>query len=138
MSPLDFASLAEMESQIFSDPWSEAVFESEYYNETACYILAFLNGSLAGYGGFHLLLEEVEIERIAVSKEYRKMGIGTQILQEILVRATNSNAERVFLEVRESNLPARRLYLKQGFREISMRKNYYSNNENAVIMKYEI
>jgi len=77
---------------------------------------------------------EAELFRLAVRKENRRMGIGTCILRKIKQLLIEEGATVLFLEVRERNLPARRLYQKEGFREISIRKDYYGKQENAVVM----
>ena len=79
--------------------------------------------------------EDAELLNIAVSEEFQKKGIGLLLLQSVIVEARRHLAERMLLEVRESNEKARRLYCQNGFCELGIRKNYYTQpNENAIIM----
>lgn len=75
-----------------------------------------------------------ELESIAIAPESRNIGIGKRLLTAFLVKAKETNSQGVFLEVRESNLAARRLYEKAGFRETGRRKSYYINPiEDAIL-----
>jgi ribosomal-protein-alanine N-acetyltransferase len=84
-----------------------------------------------------ILLDEGEIARIAVQPSFREKGIGTLLTAHLLYYAQSQNVQNVFLEVRESNIPARKIYQKAGFKEIGIRKKYYTlPTENAIIMQY--
>lgn len=77
---------------------------------------------------------EWELENIVVADEFRGKGVGTQLLQEFFTQAKKMNSDSVFLEVRESNTPARRLYERLGFHETGRRRAYYSNpTEDAIL-----
>ena len=76
---------------------------------------------------------------MVVGEQHRQLGIGTQLIQELLLRARTSGATSVLLEVRESNLAARRFYEKLGFSEQGRRKGYYQNpREDALILQKSI
>lgn len=77
---------------------------------------------------------EWELENIVVAEEFRGKGVGTQLLRELLTQAQKGNSDSVFLEVRESNAPARHFYQKLGFRETGRRKAYYSNPAEDAIL----
>lgn len=80
---------------------------------------------------------EWEIENIAVIGEARRRGLGSHLMGEFLHQIRSNGASQVFLEVRESNLPARALYEKWAFIEAGRRKAYYDNPaEDAVIFKF--
>lgn len=79
---------------------------------------------------------DIEIEAIVVKKDFQRIGIATLLLNNIFEFAKSNNISNIFLEVRNSNFPAQELYLKNGFNQISIRKNYYyDNNENALVLK---
>ena len=80
------------------------------------------------------LASEWELENIVVAHEARGKGIGRRLMQELLVRAQQTNANAVFLEVRESNAPARALYEKLGFQQTGRRNSYYSNPVGDAIL----
>ena len=71
--------------------------------------------------------QEWEIENVVVAKSSRRQGVGEQLVREILALARASGAENIFLEVRESNQPARRLYEACGFETTGRRRQYYSD-----------
>jgi ribosomal-protein-alanine acetyltransferase len=75
-----------------------------------------------------------EIENVVVEKEYLRQGIASQLLSEIMKRASLANASEVILEVRESNHAARSLYEKMGFRRQGVRPAYYRNPSEAAIL----
>lgn len=79
---------------------------------------------------------EWELENIVVDSESHGKGIGTRLMNALLAQAKQTNSNAVFLEVRESNIPARKLYQKLGFEETGRRKSYYSNPlEDAVLYR---
>ena len=95
------------------------------------------DGRVIGYIIGTKIPPESEIYRIAVRKDKRQRGIGYRLLSYALKTERGSGVETVFLEVRESNTPARALYKAYGFNEIGVRKNYYQKpTENAIVMFY--
>ncbi|HID86174.1 MAG TPA: ribosomal-protein-alanine N-acetyltransferase [Anaerolineae bacterium] len=91
-----------------------------------------------GYGGFWMMAGEAHISTIAVRPEHRRRGIGELLLVAMIDRATELDAEVMTLEVRISNIAAQSLYRKYGFRQVGLRKGYYSDNrESALIMTTE-
>ncbi len=77
-----------------------------------------------------------EIENVVVARAHRRLGIGTDLVRELLLRARNQGATSVLLEVRESNLAGRRLYEKLGFREQGRRSDYYNlPTEDALVLQ---
>ena len=93
---------------------------------------------VAGYCGIYLAADEGEITNVAVAAAYRRHKIAEMLLQETMAKAREKGAERIFLEVRSRNDPAIKLYLKSGFRQIGMRKNYYTApDDDALVMVYD-
>ena len=134
-SPQDSAGIALLERECFDDPWCEKDILSYICSETSMCYVAIRDGALAGYILGRKILPEGEIYRVAVRSELRGRGIGYRLLSYAIERESCLGVETLFLEVREKNEAARRLYLAAGFEEISVRKNYYKNpNDNAVIM----
>ena len=133
--PDDATAIAEMELNIFGDPWSKKDIFSYICSETGMCFTALDGGEVIGYIIGRKIPPEGEIYRIAVRPDRRQRGVGYRLLSYGLKTERGSGVETVFLEVRESNIPARALYRAYGFSEISIRKNYYQNpTENAVIM----
>lgn len=92
--------------------------------------------TIAGFVVARHAAAEWELENIVVAEEFRGKGIGTRLVQQLLTQAQRANGDLVFLEVRESNTPARRFYEKLGFQETGRRKAYYSNpTEDAILYR---
>lgn len=126
--------VADLEYECFGkDAWSENLLRQEIGQEDKHYIVLFSDGELAAYGGFSQVLNEGDIMNIAVAEKFRRQGYGKRILEEIFSIAKDLHIERITLEVRESNLPARSLYEKEGFVFSGIRRNYYRNKENCCI-----
>jgi ribosomal-protein-alanine N-acetyltransferase len=90
---------------------------------------------ILGYAVLRILGPEAEIENMCVDESARRSGLGQQLMEEMLLRYTTAGAEKVFLEVRSQNEPAKALYEKSGFAAQYIRKNYYRNpNDDAIIM----
>ena len=133
MTREDAYELSELDKICFNVPWLEKSFQEEAENPVATYFLAKLDGKIGGYCGVWIVADEGQITNIAVLPEYRKRKIASMLLEEAM-RLCN-NAERVILEVRESNIPAISLYEKFGFKKAGIRKNFYhSPQENGVTM----
>lgn len=96
-------------------------------------------GNLAGFLVARQVENEWELENIVVGSEFRGRGIGIQLIDVLLSRARAMGGGAFFLEVRESNAAARKLYEKSGFRETGRRKLYYSDpTEDAVLYSREL
>lgn len=132
-----------IERASFSSPWPEHFFYEELtssYSHPFVAVIPTEDGGekVVGYIFIWKLDDEIEIANIAVHPHYRNMGIATKLIKsmEVLFRDT---ASRVFLEVRVSNYPARNLYKKLGFKEIGIRRGYYTDTgEDAIVMMKEI
>jgi ribosomal-protein-alanine N-acetyltransferase len=107
-------------------------------NRLANYLVARADGEIVGYGGMWLMVDEAHITTFAVHPAWRRQRIGERLLLAFLDLAVARQAHEATLEVRLSNLPARRLYEKYGFRPVGLRPRYYSDdNEDALIMTTE-
>ena len=131
--------VASIEANTFSEPWSLKAFEDAVTSKDYIYIVALDNEKVVGYAGSVMSMGEADITNIAVCNEYRRMGIGNELLCQLVTQLKNCSVEKVFLEVRESNNSARMLYSSNGFIEIGMRKNFYRKpDENAILMELTI
>jgi len=91
-------------------------------------------GRLCGFVCAKAVAGEWEIENVAVSAELLRRGIASQLVRELIQRAKNEDASAILLEVRESNLPARQLYEKHGFRKVGRRLLYYRDPVEGAIL----
>ena len=126
--------VAELERACFSEPWSQTSLEM-LVCDGAIGVVAICDTNVAAYGGMTVVLDEGNITNIAVDPDYRHMGMGRAVVRGLLDRAREMGVTSVFLEVRESNLIARSLYLGEGFEVIGIRKGFYrAPLEDAVMM----
>ena len=125
-----------IEQASFSAPWPANAYRSELEtNRLASYLVARVDDDIVGYGGMWLMVDEGHIITFAVHPEWRRQHIGERLLLAFLDLAADRGAHEATLEVRLSNLPARRRYEKFGFRPVGLRPRYYSDNgEDALIM----
>lgn len=132
----DIDQIVEIEKECFATPWSRDAFLTEVHeNKLARYVVAELEGKVAGYGGMWIIINEGHITNIAVKEEYRGLGIGNRIVESLIYYCASKDIQNMTLEVRKSNMVAQNLYKKYGFVEYGIRPRYYSdNNEDAVIM----
>ena len=128
--------VAEIERRCFSDPWSRRMLAEHLENECAATIVALgEDGTVMGYAGLLVVLDEGYITNVAVRPEYRRQGVASQLLQVFERFALGNGLAFLTLEVRDANAPARALYARHGYEEVGRRKNYYDHpREDAVIM----
>jgi [ribosomal protein S18]-alanine N-acetyltransferase len=132
----DIEHVSRIERKCYALPWSSSAYVTELGNPKAYYTVAkTLDGVIVGYGGMWTIMDEAHLTTIAVDPEWRGMRIGERLLLDMLEHGMSRGATRSTLEVREHNRAAHGLYLKWGFIDVAVRRNYYSDNgENAVIM----
>lgn len=135
MKPDDAPGVASLEEEIFPDPWCERDIFSYICDPLGMCYVAVCDGQVVAYLLGKNIVPEGEIYRIATRKGYRRRGIAYRLLDYAAKCERGKGLECLFLEVRESNIPARNLYTAYGFREVGMRKNYYKDpTENAIVM----
>src|SRR3954447_12902168 len=139
MTGADLESVQLIERASFATPWPPHAYRQELEaNRLAHYLVATLAGEIVAYGGIWLMFDEALVTTFAVHPRYRRRRIGERLLLSLLDAAVERHAREATLEVRLSNLAARRLYEKYGFRPVGIRPRYYSDNqEDALIMTAE-
>ncbi len=132
----DLPAVQAIEQASFTTPWPSHAYRAELEtNRLAQYVVARVDGSVVAYAGLWLMVDEAHITTFAVDPRWRRQGIGERLLIALLDIARARHAREATLEVRLSNLAARRLYEKYGFRPVGLRPHYYSDdNEDALIM----
>ena len=103
-------------------------------NELAKYVVVEVDGAIRGYGGLWRVADEGHITNVAVHPQWRRKHIGSSVLISMLDIGEQNGIKRFTLEVRESNVAAIKMYRRFGFKEEGIRKKYYDNKENAIIM----
>ncbi|HEY0443178.1 MAG TPA: ribosomal protein S18-alanine N-acetyltransferase [Candidatus Limnocylindrales bacterium] len=132
----DLAAVQAIEQASFTTPWPPHAYRSELEsNRLATYVVARVDGQVVAYAGMWLMVDEAHVTTFAVHPGWRRRRIGERLLLALLDLAADRRAREATLEVRLSNLAARRLYEKYGFRPVGVRPRYYSDdNEDALIM----
>jgi ribosomal-protein-alanine N-acetyltransferase len=135
----DLPAVHTIEQASFISPWPPHAYQSELEsNRLAHYLVARVVETVVAYGGMWLMVDEAHITTFAVHPAWRRQKIGERLLVAFLDIAMDRGAHEATLEVRLSNLPARKLYEKYGFRPVGLRPRYYSDdNEDALIMTTE-
>ena len=135
----DLPTVQAIEEASFTTPWPPHAYRSEIEtNRLAQYIVARVGGEVVAYAGMWMMVDEAHVTTFAVHPRWRRQRIGERLLVTLLDLARGRRAREATLEVRLSNLPARRLYEKYGFRPVGLRPRYYSDDsEDALIMTTE-
>lgn len=135
MEDRDLYAVSDIENITFSIPWSIETFGRALESVNTVYLVAESGDTILGYCGMYQVLNEGDITNVAVNVEYRRRGVAKELLLQLINIAKDRGVENITLEVRESNVPAIKLYEKIGFKEAGIRKNFYEKPvENAIIM----
>ena len=122
----------------FDNFWTVQTFKQELENSNTYYIVAKIDNEIVGFGGVLKILNELQLNYIVTKKNKRNLGIASKILDNLICFANTNNIEYITLEVNEKNINAIKLYEKFGFKKIGLRKKYYNNIDNAILMKKNI
>ena len=122
----------------FNDGWTESMLNSGFDGGRLKALGVYDCDKLIGLITFSLSLDDADIEGVVVDRLYRKKGIGALLMQSAHEFILESKIKTVLLEVRESNISAISLYKKFGYEQISLRKKYYDDGENALVFKKEL
>lgn len=132
------AQVGPIERAVFSDPWSERDL-SDCIRTGVPFLVAECNGAVIGYVIAHHALDEAEILNLGVVPARQRQGVGRALVEVMLVQLRQVGVAAVFLEVRESNGVAHRLYGALGFSEVGRRRAYYRfPTEDAVVLRAAI
>jgi ribosomal-protein-alanine N-acetyltransferase len=134
----DISAVARIERACFSDPWNEESFRRLIDVTPAIFLVALFPPykAIAGYIIAFSVGPDAEVLNVAVDPGFRGQGLAGQMLDAVLIQLGGQGVRTAFLEVRESNQPARSLYKSRGFSEIGRRKNYYRRPvEDALVLR---
>lgn len=136
--PSDFPSIVDIERKVFKE--HDPYLYMQFYETCADgFIVAEINGTVIGYVVGYQISEHIgRVFSIAVYPKYQNRGIGSCLLKEIIRVLSKYGVSQIILEVRQSNLKAKRFYERHGFIQTGIAKHYYSNGENAYLMKLKI
>ena len=136
MGKKDIDQIANLEIACFPTPWPKYALKRELtQNDCARYLVVEQDGIIVAYGGMWFIIDEAHITNFATHPGYRRLGLATQLMKNMIKLAVSNGIKHMTLEVRVSNNIAQDLYKKMGFTVQGVRKKYYSNNnEDAYIM----
>jgi [ribosomal protein S18]-alanine N-acetyltransferase len=132
----DLSQVSDIERRSYDFPWSHGVFRDCLLAGYTCIVLE-RGETVVGYGILSVAAGEAHVLNICVDPDYRRLGYGDRLLDELLTRAKAASVKEVFLEVRPSNVNALSLYRKKGFRQIAHRRAYYqarAGREDAAVL----
>ena len=132
----DVAAVHEIERLSFRTPWPAYAFEQELRgNRLARYLVARESERVVGFAGLWMVVDEAHITTFGVHPDWRRQGIGRQLLLNLSELSIAIGAQRLTLEVRESNVTAQALYRAFGFDIVGRRRAYYTDDgEDALVM----
>ena len=145
LSSIEIPSVLSIEEQNSDYPWSQDQFTTSIENSNnLCYCLSF-NGKTIGYLISMLAVDTADILNIGIDHDFQRKSYGTALLNHLIEELRKRDIGEIFLEVRAGNKSAIQFYKRQGFEEISVRKNYYTKNsknqshrEDGIIMRIKI
>mgnify|MGYP003593427934 FL=1 len=131
----DLDSVVALERQAFSHPWTRALY-LDALTSYECWMM-YWHDQHVGHGVISQIVDEAHLLNIAIAVEQQGKGLGYQLLEHLMRRASQRGCVECFLEVRASNLSAYALYERYGFNEIGRRRDYYpthDGHEDALVM----
>lgn len=133
---MDFTDLLQIKNDLssFDDFWNFNILESEFKNPNSTYFIAKIYTNIVGFAGVLKTPDSMEIMNIVTKISNRHCGVGSKLLEKLIDFSKHSQSPCLTLEVRENNNYAIKLYEKYNFKKVGLRKNYYEQNENAIIM----
>lgn len=131
----DVEAITMLEHVSIPNPWSREMIRKDIVeNKMSNYIIAEIDGTPAGFIGFMCVVEQCEITNVAVNPFMREQHIGTVLVKTMLDASIKAGIKHFHLEVRASNEAAIKLYKNCGFEQGGVRREYYSDGEDAILM----
>lgn len=140
MRESDLDEVAQVESTLYDFPWTRLNFADSLSAGYCCRVMR-IDGTLVAYAVMMCVLDEAHLLNITVTRDMQRRGFGRTMLAHLAREALTYRAERMFLEVRASNLAARAMYDAAAFQPIGRRPRYYpalDGREDAIVMSAEL
>lgn len=135
MNLSDLEKIKDVLENDFDDFWNYNIFKSELNNPNSTYFVIKENDLIVGFTGILIVLDEADITNIVVKKDHRGKGISNLLLEKIIDFCIEKQINKINLEVNSANIVAINLYKKFGFKEVSLRKKYYKDNDGLLFTK---
>lgn len=130
----DLPLLAALEREGFPEPWSSTLLAADLREPTSQVLVAEEGGEVVGYASFRRAADEAELLRVAVTPRARNRGVGRRLVETGLRELAHQGITQCFLDVRRRNAPARALYRRLGFHEAGVRRAYYPDGSDALVL----
>ena len=129
----------DIEKKVFFQPWTHNQLKMDLLRFEDVENLVYIDdGKVIGYILGNFILDEFHLNNIAVKKEFQSNKIGRLLIENLFYRLKNKRINKIYLEVSNNNIPAKKLYESIGFQQYSIRKNYYSKGEHALLFNMEL
>lgn len=141
MTEADVPAVMAIERATFPlDAWSEGMMRGELADmpRSRHYVVALVDDEIIGYAGLAAAADQADVQTIAVLDKHQGTGIGGALLTELLAEARRRKALEIFLEVRADNPRAQGVYRHFGFEEIGIRRRYYDDGTDAIMMRRKL
>ncbi len=133
----DMAEVLDIENQSFEFPWSEDDFIRCLRQRNCIGMVAEHDERVAGFMIYELHRNRLHILNFAVAANFRRKGVGQQMVEKLVGKLSSQRRSRIMLEVRETNLDAQLFFRHLGFRAISVLRDFYDDTtEDAYLMQY--
>jgi ribosomal-protein-alanine N-acetyltransferase len=133
----DLEEVMALETANAPNPWSEGVFRNELAAENRIYLAAEEDG-VVGFAGVMVVADEAHVTNLLVEPEWRRRGIGLELMKTLIEAAVEAGARHVTLEVRSQNEAARALYARLGLAPVGVRKGYYGDDDALILWAHDI
>lgn len=135
MSLNDLETIKDILQTEFDEFWTYEILQQELLSNNSKYIVAkSLDNIIVGFAGIKIILDTAELMNIVTKKSFRENGIGKLMLEYLINMCKNEKIKTLNLEVNSQNTIAINLYKKYNFKEVGLRKKYYNNTYNAILM----
>lgn len=134
MNSLDLEQISSTLQIEFDEFWNYNILKSAFQNPNNIVLVAKENETIIGFSVVNIILDEATIENIVTKKDMRNKHIASNLMEEIIKICKEKSLSSLTLEVNYLNTPAINLYKKFNFQNIGLRKKYYNNTDDAIIM----
>ncbi|MEO0097079.1 MAG: ribosomal protein S18-alanine N-acetyltransferase [candidate division WOR-3 bacterium] len=138
MRSKDLEEVLRIEKENFKFPWKKSYFDYDLRRPNTYCLVAEIDNKVVGYLIAWEIVDELHLANISVDRNYQKKGVGTKLINEIIVIARLREIKKIYLETRVSNIGAQKFYQKLGFKYSYLRKGYYNDGEDAWIMEKDL
>lgn len=134
----DIQFVVDIEERHLEETLGYEMLQAELHNKYAYFYAAKDNNLVIGYIGAWIIEGVTDMINFVVDQKYQHQGIGQLLMKQIIDDSISNNSKEILLEVREQNIQAIKFYTLQGFKQITVRKEYYKNGDNALILRKEL